>query len=195
MKKVMKTIAAISAMAMLAVPANLTASATDIRAGYPYNPIINESTYGGAGFTWGGLEQVDNPVLFKDYLDSKGKFTYYATVTGGREYGAGALFAILHRDIAESSRIQQAKPYVDNISVRSSKGNKSYYAVCMEYNNYSKVDSHRNRPSITPNYEYFDYALRTLEGPYLTHVLDQFYTSDLSDLNYNYFKQYNTYTG
>ena len=195
MKKLFKTMAAISAMAVLSFPANLTVSAIDIRKDYPYNPIINESTYPGAGFTWGGLEQVENPVLFKDYLESKGKFTYYATVTDGREYGAGALFAILHRDIAESSRIQQAKSYVDNISVKSSKPNYGYYAVCMEYENYSKLDTSRVKPNVTVNYNYFDYALRTLSGPYLTSVLDLFYTSDLSDLNYDYFKTHNSYTG
>ena len=200
MKKVMKTIAAISAMAVLAVPANLTASAYPASPANSSNPLINYDTSAGRGQRWEYDNNQDGlPILTDRLLNSRGKYTYYATVDKNKkEYGACDMFALLYDNIASTQNIQNAKHYVDNLSVRSAKTEKDkrYYALVLEYKDNS------GRDSLTgTEYEedidnsLCDYGLRMLEGPYLQDIFNKFTFSDTTNLNYNYIKQNGFFRG
>ena len=176
MKKLAKAIAAISAATILAIPANMTASAYLVDTGKSFsNPLINYDFSAGRGQQWQYESiQKDIPVLTKTILEAKGKYTYYATTdTRCNEYGNCDMFALLPLEVATTSKINNARPYVDNLSVKTKAEN--YYALVMEYSDVSKTDSHRRRPSIKVNEKACDYGLRMLEGPYLQNILNNFY--------------------
>lgn len=196
MKKLIKTVAALSATAILAIPANMTAFAYRVDTGKSFsNPLINYDFSAGRGQQWTYQSGQDNlPALTKNILEAKGKYTYYATTdTRCNEYGNCDMFALLPLDVATTSKINNARPYVDNLSVKSKAGN--YYALVMEYEDVSRTDSHAKRPSIKVNDKCCDYGLRMLAGPYLQNILNKFYFDNPDDINYNYIKQHNGYTG
>ena len=185
MKKLAKAIAAISAAAILTIPANMTASAYLVDTGKSFsNPLINYDFSAGRGQRWEYESiQKDIPVLSKVILEAKGKYTYYATTdTRCKEYGNCDMFALLPLDVATSAKINNARPYVDNLSVKTKAGN--YYALVMEYSDVSKTDSHRRRPSIKVNEKACDYGLRMLEGPYLQNILNNLYIDRPEDITY-----------
>lgn len=185
MKKLAKAIAAISAAAILAIPANMTASAYLVDTGKSFsNPLINYDFSAGRGQQWEYESiQKDLPILTKQILEAKGKYTYYATTdTRCNEYGNCDMFALLPLDVATTAKINNARPYVDNLSVKTKAGN--YYALVMEYSDASKTDSHRRRPSIKVNEKACDYGLRMLEGIYLQNILNNFYIDHPEDITY-----------
>ena len=185
MKKLAKAIAAISAAAILTIPANMTASAYLVDTGKSFsNPLINYDFSAGRGQQWQYESiQKDIPVLTKTILEAKGKYTYYATTdTRCNEYGNCDMFALLPLEVATTSKINNARPYVDNLFVKTKAGN--YYALVMEYSDVSKTDSHRRRPSIKVNEKACDYGLRMLEGPYLQNILNNFYIDHPEDITY-----------
>ena len=201
MKKLIKTIAAVSATAVLAFPANLTANAyiVNSRNFTDGKAMVNKSTDGGRGQRWEYFEyQQDLPRFDQSFLNWKGDYTYLAPVApkelNSTEYGNCDMLATLDRNVAKSSDIAKARAYVDNIHVKRSNGHQ--YAVVMEYKNNSHEDSFIGTSKESRiDYMVVDYGLRMLEGPYLSSILNQFYTSDLSELNYNYLKNKGYYTG
>jgi len=196
MKKLAKAIAAISAATILAIPANMTASAYLVDTGKSFsNPLINYDFSAGRGQQWQYESiQKDIPVLTKTILEAKGKYTYYATTdTRCNEYGNCDMFALLPLEVATTSKINNARPYVDNLSVKTKAGN--YYALVMEYSDVSKTDSHRRRPSIKVNEKACDYGLRMLEGPYLQNILNKFYIDHPENITYSNIKYNGGYTG
>jgi len=196
MKKFIKTVAALSATAILAIPANMTAFAYRVDTGKSFsNPLINYDFSAGRGQQWAYQTGQDNlPALTKTILEAKGKYTYYATTdTRCNEYGNCDMFALLPLDVATTATINNARPYVDNLSVKTKSG--KYYALVMEYADVSRTDSHAKRPSIKVNDKCCDYGLRMLEGPYLQNILNNLYFDNPDDINYNYIKQHNGYTG
>lgn len=196
MKKLTKVIAAVSAAAMLAIPANMSAFAYRVDTGKSFsNPLINYDFSAGRGQRW-EYENVqgDLPALTRTILEAKGKYTYYATTdTRCNEYGNCDIFALLPLDVATSETINNARPYIDNLSVKSKTGD--YYALSLEYSDVSRTDSHRRRPSIPVNPDACDYALRMLEGPYLQDVLNHFYIDTPENINYDYIRSHGGYTG
>ena len=196
MKKLTKVIAAVSAAAMLAVPANMSAFAYNVDTGKSFsNPLINYDFSAGRGQRWEYYSvQKDIPALTSTILAAKGKYTYYATTdTRCNEYGNCDIFAMLPLEVATTATINNARPYIDNLSVKSKTGD--YYALSLEYSNVSKTDTHLKRPSIPVNSDACDYALRMLEGPYLQNILNNFYIDHPNDINYSYIKSHNGYTG
>lgn len=196
MKKLTKVIAAVSAAAMLAIPANMSAFAYLVEPSGFSNPLVNRDTSAGRGQQWQYYSiQTEMPVLKDTLLSEKGNFTYFATVDReGKEYGNCDTFALLPLDVATSENINNARSYMDNITVKSkAKGN--YYAAVLEYSNVSKVNTHRKRPSITPNLDACDYGIRMLAGPNLQNILNNFYIDSPNDINYGYIKSHNGYTG
>ena len=196
MKKLTKAIAAISAAAVLAIPANMSAFAYNVSTSNFTNPMVNKSKGGARGYSWDTYYQADLPVLWKKLLNANGKYTYYATTdTNGNEYGSTHMFAILHRGVADSANIQNAKKYIDNITIKSKKG--FYYAPCVEYHNYSTADEpyDPDDPDDQPMFEYYDYGIRMMDGPYLQDIINKFTISSLSDLNYEYIKAHGEFTG
>ena len=138
MKKIFKTMAAISAMAVLAFPANLTANAyiVNSRNFTDGKAMVNKSTDGGRGQRWEYFEyQQDLPRFDQSFLNWKGDYTYLAPVApkelNSTEYGNCNMLATLDRNVAKSSDIAKARAYVDNIHVKRSNGHQ--YAVVMEY--------------------------------------------------------------
>ena len=201
MKKLIKTIAALSAMAVLAVPANMTASAYNVDSSTAThgNAMINKSTDPGRGQRWEYESyQRDLPCYGKNYLSRKGNYTYLAPVAPASlnwaEYGNCDMFGILDRTVAKTTDIAKARTYVDNIHVKRKNGHQ--YAVVMEYHDNSRIDSLTGTDDDDLiNTNLVDYGLRMLEGPYLQEIFNKFTVSNTSDLNYNYIKQNGYFTG
>ena len=196
MKKLTKVIAAVSAAAMLAVPANMSAFAYRVDTGKSFsNPLINYDTSAGRGQQWQYYSvQKDIPALTRTILEAKGKYTYYSTTdTRCNEYGNCDIFALLPLDVATTATINNARSYIDNLSVKSKTG--GYYALSLEYEDVSNTYDHSIRPSIRVKNDACDYALRMLEGPYLQDILNHFYIDSPNDINYGYIKSHNGYTG
>lgn len=200
MKKLFKTIAAISATAMLALPANLTANAyiVNSRNFTDGKAMVNKSTDGGRGQRWEYFDyQQDLPRFDQSFLNWKGDYTYLAPVApkelNSTEYGNCDMLATLDRNVAKSSDIAKARAYVDNIHVKRSNGHQ--YAVVMEYSNNSHEDSFigTSRESRI-DYMVVDYGLRMLEGPYLQDIISKMYSESSDTLSYNYMRSNSGYT-
>lgn len=195
MKKLTKVIAAVSAAAMLAVPANMSAFAYYAPFYSQSNQLENRDTSPGRGERWEDADiQQDMPVLLDWAMSTGETYTYYPTVDKqGRAFGNCNMFALLPLSIATSATINNARQYVDSLNVRKSDG--SYYALSLEYSDVSRTDSHRRRPSIQVNPNACDYGLRMLEGPYLQDVLNHFYIDTPENINYDYIRSHGGYTG
>ena len=197
MKKVLRTMAAISAAAMLAVPANMTVNAYPATPSNSSNPLVNYDTSAGRGQRWEYATNQDGlPILTDRLLNSRGKYTYYATVDKNKkEYGNCDMFALLYRNIADTPTINNARRYVDNLSVKSQSRNR-YYALVLEYKDNTGIDSLTGTEYEEDiDYNLVDYGLRMLEGPYLNDILNKFTVSDTTNLNYNYIKQHGYFEG
>jgi hypothetical protein len=105
------------------------------------------------------------------------------------------MFALLPRNIADTPTINNARKYVDNLSVKSKTKNK-YYALVLEYKDNSGIDSLTGtEDEDCIDYSLVDYGMRMLEGPYLNDILRKFTVSDTTNLNYNYIKQRGYFEG
>ena len=184
MKKLIKTIAALSAAVTLAFPTNLTAKAYLVHKSTFTNPMVNRNTNPEKGQRWKFLSDQKNlPQLGSTFLDQMGNYTYYATVdTNGKEYGNTDVFAVLCPNVARTSLISNSwtRNYVDTISVKSKAGR--YYAVIMEYED-------------TPSNSTTDYGLRMAGGYYLQSIINNLYIEKSYNINYDAIKKNDGYTG
>ena len=197
MKKLFKTMAAISAAATLAIPANITANAYPATPSNSSNPLVNYDESAGRGQRWEfATNQQGLPLLTDRLLNSRGEYTYYATIDRNKkEYGNCDMFALLPRNIAETSNINKARSYVDNLSVKS-KSKNHYYALVLEYKDNTGIDSLTGTEYEEDiDYDLVDYGMRMLEGPYLNDILNKFTIDSTANLNYNYIKQHGRYEG
>lgn len=197
MKKFTKTIAAISAAAMLTISSGMTASAYYVTKVNP-DKLTNNGTKT-TGFKWDTNElQYKLPVFSKTLLDKKSKFVFPAPINeniNNQEYGRCHLLGLLDRSIVTSNTIENAKKYVDKISVKNKSG--LNYCVWLEYQDNSFEDdialeeAMGEEPEDIPDYSLLDYAL-TMHDEY---DMKYFFYQKASIQNIKLDKSNFTYTG
>ncbi|MCR5600157.1 MAG: hypothetical protein K6G33_05385 [Ruminococcus sp.] len=192
MKKFIKTIAALSTMAVIAVPANLTASAYYVsQADYVKKTRSYElkntlpstsSVFSLRGIAWNTHVLQDNlPMFQKSFLDTKDSFRLSVPVdVNGEPFGNRHMLGLLDKDVATSATIANAKKYVDKLCLKN-----AGLALCLEYNNNSWDDVFPDEPSAVPGTDDYvvDYGLRMLSEYDVNHtILNKLYMSDLVSL-------------
>ena len=196
MKKFTKTIAAISAAAMLTISSGMTAFAYDplndedvdkiwecekVGRQYCYH-VINYNTDASRGYSWDTEDRQKNlPRLTKEFLDTRDIFRLFVPTDNTEEhnkYGNGHMLGLIDPSIARTDTIANAKEYVDKLTIKDGK-----YGICLEYNNYTYNDIFRKEYADKPDVpeEYYiddktvDYGLRILDEYHMNNdVLNKF---------------------
>lgn len=190
MKKFTKTIAAISAAAMLTISSGMTAFAYDpqndvekkwegekVGRQYCYH-VINYNTDASRGYSWDTETRQGNlPRLTKEFLDSRDIFRLFVPTDNTEEhnkYGNGHMLGLIDPSIARTDTIANAKEYVDKLTIKDGK-----YGICLEYQNYTYNDIFRYDTEIPEEERIYDnvvdYGLRILDEYHMNNdVLNKF---------------------
>lgn len=171
MKKFIKTIAALSTMAVIAIPANLTASAYPVSYNN-YNQLKNTCDSSSAsGYSWDTMELQDGlPTFSQKWLNK------YKTIKPTFYFQNASpchMFALLDQTAGKISDLTNTKKNVDKISVRDYDTNTDY-ALVLEYQDNSCEGE-------CP--EYADFGLRMFDQYWLeTDILSKFFIQSVKPL-------------
>ncbi len=192
MKKFTKTIAAISAAAMLTISSGMTAFAYDplndddvdkrwecekVGRQYCYH-VINYNTDASRGYSWDTEDRQKNlPRFTKEFLDTRDIFRLFVPTDNTKEhnkYGNGHMLGLIDPSIARTDTIANAKEYVDKLTIKDGK-----YGICLEYQNYTYNDIFRYDTEIPEEERIYDnvvdYGLRLLDEYHMNNdVLNKF---------------------
>ena len=174
MKKLIKTIAAVSATAMLAVPANLTTQAYQVNYGN-YMDLKNTCTSNPArGYSWNTLDLQDGlPTFSQKWLNKykTQKPTFYF-----KNASTCHMFALLDQTAGKITDLETTKKNVDKISVMDH-DTKENFALCLEY----KDNSFEGELP-----EYADFGLRMFNQYWLENdILSKFTINNWDEITAN----------
>lgn len=178
MKKLTRSITAITTAAIMTLSASMTAS------GYYVNKsdyvkskrafrTYNFSTEPARGYGWDTPAlQKALPMLNKDLFEYKNNIVLLSPVdTAGNEYGNGHMLALFDKDVITSATISNAMKYVNNVSIKY----RTDLTCCLEYHNYSYDDVYPD----DPDPDYVDYGLRMIGDNETKALLNKFYVNNL----------------
>lgn len=174
MKKIIKTIAAISATAMLAIPANLSAQAYQVSYSN-YHCLDNRCTSNPAsGYSWYTLDlQNGLPTFSQKWLN---KYQTKKPTFHFKNASTCHMFALLDQTAGKINDLATTKKNVDKISVMDYDTNECF-ALCLEYKDNSCEGE-------LP--EYADFGLRMFDQHFLeTDILSKFYIQNEGQLTAN----------
>ena len=174
MKKLFKTIAAVSATAMLAIPANLTAQAYQVSYSN-YRCLDNRCTSNPAsGYGWYTLDlQNGLPTFSQKWLN---KYKTINPTFNFKNASTCHMFALLDQTAGKIDDLATTKTNVDKISVMDYDTDE-YFALCLEYKDNSCEGEHP---------EYADFGLRMFNQYWLENdILSKFTINNWNEITAN----------